>query len=186
MKKEDRQEIARIQSQLNLFRFSARDVIDCDGFERILLQFTRRAHGDFLGIFDAQILQFLISRPFEFWNEAFGHFERLRLYVYVREPGDALAAAGLSMTPLGMMNVQVEVICFKSPGLECCFLFDDDEMMAIQDSGKKKVGFAFPRNWNFVNDYVRLIERFAVTTQPIIHYSNQSNDTGFPFDSTLN
>ena len=131
-------------------------------------------------------MHFLISRPQEFWDDAFSHFERLRFYVYVREPGDALVAAGLSMTPLEAMDMPVDVICFKSPGLECCFLFDDDEMLAIQDSGKKKVGFAFPRNWNFVNDYVRLIERFASATQPIIHYSNQLKYIGFPFDSTLN
>lgn len=171
MKHDQQKDFVRIQSQLNYFKFSTEG-----GFGplvSLLLQFVRQPAGGLRALVDGRTLLHLLSQSPEFWREAIRHYRAVRLYVYLRDVAEAPTMEMLAASPLAGVKAEVEVCCFVSSDLECCLFYTEEQLLALQDNNGQKVGFAFPREWSFINDYTRMIERFATLGAPVLHYSNR-------------
>ncbi|GAB4315449.1 MAG: hypothetical protein Kow0059_07540 [Candidatus Sumerlaeia bacterium] len=178
------QDFIRVQSQLNVFKFTTSG--DLGSLLSLLLQFSHRATGSLHALLDGSTFEFLLRQPLSFWREAFGRFDLVRFYVYVPAASGAPPVALPAASPMAVTKGTIEVCCFANDMLSCCMFYTTEQMLAVQDSGTEKIGFAFPREWPFINDFTRMIETLAISSEPLWFYSNRLVFPPLPADFPRN
>lgn len=172
MKHDHQHDYVRIQTQLNYFKFSADG--DFGTLFALLRQFLRQPAGRLRALMDVRTLALLLAQPPDQWRETFGRCRAIRFYVYARCPDDLPTPEMLAGSLLAELEADVEVCGFESLDLACCLFYTDNQLLGLQDNNNgKMMGFAFPRDWSFVDDYTKMIERFAALAEPLLLYSNR-------------